>query len=313
MGRRKRGAQSRPLRTSAVVGLALAAVLALAGVGFAAVQEGALEAGARLVFPDGAATGSPSAPAASASASAEAGRTPSPDRLLVGPNSVQIDMTGWYAWALMDERTGKIYGSRNMASTSTTASLIKAWIGADFLRRSAERGVTPTETRMTQLRKMIRDSDNEAAQSLWTAVGEQASIGRLISICRLTDSAASGAGWSRTRLSPRDITRLGACIDDGRAAGPRWTRWLLGEMRAVRGDGDAGIRKAFPASIQKTIAIKNGWIDRSAEREYHINCLAIGDDWTMGVMVRYPFGGGRGYDYGFDVCESVARQLRTDT
>ena len=20
----------------------------------------------------------------------------------------------------------------------------------------------------------------------------------------------------------------------------------------------------------------------------HINCLAIGDDWTMGVMVRYP-------------------------
>jgi hypothetical protein len=282
-------------------------VVALGGVGFAATREGAMTAGAHLVFP-AAGGGSPSAPASAAPAP-----TPSQDRLLVRPGPVKVNMTGWYAWALMDEHAGKIYGSTNMGSTSTTASLIKAWIGADFLRRSTERGVAPNETRMTQLRKMIRDSDNEAASSLWSAVGEQDSIGRLISICRLTDSAASPDGWSRTRLSPRDITRLGACIDDGRAAGPRWTGWLLDEMRAVRGDGDAGIRKAFPASVQKTIAIKNGWIDRAKEQEYHINCLAVGDGWTMGVMVRYPFGGGRGYDYGFEVCESVARQLRTDS
>ena len=73
---------------------------------------------------------------------------------------------------------------------------------------------------------------------------------------------ASDGGWSRTRLSARDTARLGACIDDGRAAGPKWTKWLLNEMRLVRGVGDFGIRKAFPAAEQKTIAIKNGWIDR---------------------------------------------------
>ena len=62
-------------------------------------------------------------------------------------------------------------------------------------------------------------------------------------------------------------------------------------MRLVRGAGDFGIRKAFPAAEQKQIAIKNGWIDRTKPSRVHINCLAIGDTWTMGVMVRYPIKG----------------------
>ena len=57
-------------------------------------------------------------------------------------------------------------------------------------------------------------------------------------------------------------------------------------MRAVRGTGDFGIRKAFPAAEQKTIAIKNGWVDRQAEQEYHVSCLAIGDGWVIGVMAK---------------------------
>jgi hypothetical protein len=312
MSRRNSGTSSRPLRTSAVVGLALAAVLALAGVGFAAVQEGALSAGARLIFPD-ASAGSPSAPAPSAPASAPAEPSPGLEQLLVGPGTVKVDMTGWYSYAVMDQRTGEIHGSKNMASASTTASLIKSWLAADYLRRAAEKGKTPSDAKLGQIRTMIRDSANTPAQTLWEELGQQVSITRLVSICDLTNSKASSSGWSRTQISAQDIARLGDCVSDGRAAGPEWTDWLLDEMRAVRGTGNSGIRKAFPASVQKTIAIKNGWIDRTAEREYHVSCLAIGDGWTMGVAVQYPFGGGRGYDYGFEVCESVARQLRTDS
>jgi hypothetical protein len=290
------------------VALVVGAVLALAGVGVAAVRDGVLDSAAQLVFPS---AGPASAPASTPPA-VTASPSPSLTPLPVGPAEVDVDITGWYAWALMDERMGKIYGSKNMTETSTTASLIKSWLAADYLRRATERGETPSDPRLSQLRTMIRDSANTPAQTLWEELGKQASIGRMISTCKLADSAAASAGWSRTRLSPRDITRLGRCIAVGRAAGPKWTNWLLGEMRAVRGVGDTGIRKAFPASMRKTIAIKNGWITRDAEQEYHVNCLAIGDGWTMGVMVRYPFGGGRGYDYGFDVCESVARQLRTN-
>jgi hypothetical protein len=249
--------------------------------------------------PTPAPTGSPSAAPPSPTASAL-------PPLAVRPADVEIDASGWWSWALLDLRTGEMSGPASRTRTSTTASLIKSWIAADFLRRSDGE---PSDSRMDQLRVMIRDSDNEAAESLYNAVGRVASIERLIDICRLKDSEpSSSGGWSRTMLSPADVARLGACIADGRAAGPEWTDWLIDEMRAVRGTGDFGVRKAFPAAERKTIAIKNGWVDRQAEQEYHVSCLAIGDGWAIGVMARYEIN--RGYPYGADICEQVGEQLR---
>ncbi|MEU5941835.1 hypothetical protein ABZ807_22225 [Micromonospora sp. NPDC047548] len=234
--------------------------------------------------------------------------TPSLEPLPFQDKQIDLDIKGWYAWSVLDTRTGKIIGSQNMDETSTTASLIKSWIVADYLRKAAESGQTPSDAKLADATRIIRDSDNTRAEQFYNSVGRSASIKRLISICKTTDSSpAADGGWSRTNLSPRDTARLGACIADGRAAGPKWTEWLLNEMRQVRGAGDFGIRKAFPAAEQKTIAIKNGWIDRTREQEMHINCLAIGDNWTMGVMVRYPIG--MGYEYGMKNCQKITEAV----
>ena len=241
---------------------------------------------------------------------AEPSPSPTLPPLPVQPTEVRLTAKGWWAWAILDMRTGEISGSANLTETSTTASMIKAWLVADYLRRTAEAGRTPSDARLRQLTAIIRDSNNEYTQSLYNELGRSKSIERLIDICDLTDSSpASDGGWSRTALSARDTARMGACIADGRAAGPEWTDWLLNEMRLVRGIGDFGIRDAFPADERQHIAIKNGWIERAPEREYHVSCLAIGDDWTMGVLVRYPFGVG-GYEYGMKICEKIATQLR---
>ncbi|PZF97744.1 hypothetical protein [Micromonospora deserti] len=241
--------------------------------------------------------------------------TPSPSKTLeplpFEATDLDLDIEGWYAWSVLDRRTGEIIGSDNMDETSTTASLIKSWIVADYLRRAADAGQTPSDAKLADATKIIRDSDNTRAEQFYNTVGRSASIKRLISMCELTDSsAASDGGWSRTKLSPRDTARLGECIADGRAAGPKWTRWLLNEMRLVRGTGDFGIRKAFPAAERKNIAIKNGWVDRTREQEMHINCLAIGDTWTMGVMVRYPID--MGYEYGMKNCQKITEALLRD-
>lgn len=234
--------------------------------------------------------------------------TPSLEPLPFQAQELDLDIKGWYAWSVLDKRTGQIIGSKNMGETSTTASMIKSWIVADYLRRAAEAGQTPSDAKLADATQIIRDSDNTRAEQFYNGVGRAASIKRLISTCKLTDSkVASDGGWSRTMLSPRDTARLGLCIDDGRAAGPKWTKWLLNEMRLVRGVGDFGIRKAFPTRVQKTIAIKNGWIDRQREQEMHINCLAIGDTWTMGVMVRYPIN--MGYEYGMKNCQKITEAL----
>ncbi|RKR89721.1 hypothetical protein BDK92_4077 [Micromonospora pisi] len=297
-----------PLRIAVSAGVLLALVVAALGLlpGSPLAVRTAVEWNESPELADTTPTGNPVVPATPTPSP-----TPSPELppLAVHPTDVKIDAKGWWAWALQDTRTGEIRGSGNMGETNATASLIKAWIGADFLRRSAEAGRKPTDAQLHQVQIMIRDSDNEAATALYQTIGGSASIKRLISICKLTDSKANG-GWSRTSLSPRDVTRLAACIDDGRAAGPTWTTWLLDEMRAVRGSGDFGIRKAFPSIVQKTIAIKNGWVQRTAEQEVNVNCLAIGDGWTMGVMTRYPID--LGYTHGFKICQQVAAQLRTD-
>ncbi|GAB3186568.1 hypothetical protein FHX75_12788 [Micromonospora palomenae] len=241
--------------------------------------------------------------------------SPSPalEPLPFADEQIDLDIKGWYAWSVLDTRTGKIIGSENMDETSTTASLIKSWIVADYLRKAAEAGQTPSNAKLADATRIIRDSDNVRAEQFYNSVGRSASIKRLISICKTTDSSpAADGGWSRTNLSPRDTARLGACIADGRAAGPKWTKWLLNEMRLVRGTGDFGIRKAFPAAERKTIAIKNGWVDRTREQEMHINCLAIGDNWTMGVMVRYPID--MGYEYGMKNCQKITEAvLRSGT
>ncbi|MEG3634603.1 serine hydrolase [Micromonospora palythoicola] len=235
---------------------------------------------------------------------------PEPEPLPFEAKEIDLDIDGWYAWSVLDRRSGEIIGSDNMAETSTTASLIKAWIVADYLRRTADAGQTPSDGKLDDLTRIIRDSDNTRTEQLYTQIGRSASIKRLLSTCDLTDSkVSSDLGWSRTQLSPRDTARLGNCIAEGTAAGPKWTKWLLGEMRQVRGAGDFGIRKAFPAAEAKTIAIKNGWVDRTREQEIHVNCLAIGDTWTMGVMLQYPIN--KGYEYGMKNCEKITEALLT--
>ncbi|MGI5146963.1 serine hydrolase [Plantactinospora sp. CA-294935] len=303
--RRVRSNRSTLLRLTLIAGVLL--VLVLVGLRLMPGSPLASTAAAKWGEPSGPAGPTATTPGKPATPTP----TPSPELppLPVAPANVKIDKAGWWNWALMDTRTGKISGSANMDETNPTASMIKAWIGADFLRRAAEKGDTPSDTRMNQVSIMIRDSDNNAAQTLYELNGGTASIKRLISICDLTDSSpAADGGWSRTALSARDTARMGACIADGRAAGPKWTEWLLDEMRAVRGVGNFGIRKAFPAAEQKTIAVKNGWVDRQREQKYTVNCLAIGDGWTMAVETRYALD--LGYTYGAKICEDVARQLR---
>ncbi|MDP9798855.1 hypothetical protein J2S43_007367 [Catenuloplanes nepalensis] len=304
MGKRRAATRQRANRV--ILPAAVLAVLA-AGAGIARVVASSDDARAAAPIWH--------APASAPSRILEKGGVPplSPRVLETGPAfpvrpaAVHVGGDAWWSWALLDHRTGTLSGSPNLGETSTTASLIKAWIGADFLRRADAAGHRPGDARMRQLRIMLRDSDNDAAESLWAAVGRSESIRRLRRICQLIDGGPYRQMWSNTRLSARDVVLLGRCIADGRAAGASWTPWLLREMRAVRGVGDFGLRKAFPPAARSSIAIKNGWVVRDTLGEWHVNCMAIGDGWSIGVLTRYP--ASRGYEHGASICRRIGRQL----
>jgi hypothetical protein len=224
------------------------------------------------------------------------------------PAPVTLPSELFLSWALMDQRTGQIWGSSTMDTPDWTASMIKAWLAADYLRQKPN----PSQATLTMIDTMIRDSDNDAATTIYDEEGQGASIGRLVRLCGLTDSTP-GTRWGITDVSARDAVRMGSCIADGVAAGPVWTGWLMDLMRGVRGEGDFGIRDALPAAQAARVAVKNGYEHFGDDGLFHVNCLAVGPGWTMAVMQVYPPANGWGADLqrGANGCADVARQLLT--
>jgi hypothetical protein len=238
---------------------------------------------------------------------------------------VDVDIEGFLAWAALDRTTGARVNSANATDTSSTESMIKVWIVADYLRRATEQGLAPSEERLRDARLAIRHSHNGAAQRLYVAGGQDDVVDRMIEICGLTDTyiPEGGSGWwSRTEMSAIDAVRLGECVADGAAAGPEWTDWLLTEMQQVVGTtadedqrpeedfegGRWGVIKGLPAeAADRGVSIKNGWTRIGRDSSWHVSCLAITDGWVIAVMVRYP--AEYSLDYGAERCASVARQL----
>jgi hypothetical protein len=237
-----------------------------------------------------------------AGGTADAGPPP-----LLQPRRVAFSTPGFQSWALLNTRTGKLSGSGNMAATSDTMSMVKGWLAADFLRQAAARRQKPSTADLDTLSIMIRDSDNQAAEDTYRRNGGTASIERLIRTCGLTDSRAVPGLWSDTVMSARDAVRMGACLADGRAAGRQWTPWVLNEMRRVRGDGRFGVVDALPDEVAARVAIKNGWLLRDTDNQWHVDCLAVGDGWVLSVLTRYA--PELGFAHGGTVCASVTRQL----
>ena len=217
--------------------------------------------------------------------------------------------TDFFAWSLMDRRTGEIWGSANQNATTWPASMIKAWIGSDFLRRQSEAHATVDQARLDEITALIRDSDNDAAEDLFYSNGGNAVITRLIGLCKLTDTTADRRGWGFLNISARDTVRMADCIADGTAAGPQWTNYMLDLMRNVR-EGNWGIRDALQPADAAKVAIKNGWLDYDDDGYWHVNCMAVGDTWAMSVLQRYPINGPHNTEtFGAQNCENVAAQL----
>ncbi|MGY4898015.1 hypothetical protein ACWEEK_20855 [Micromonospora aurantiaca (nom. illeg.)] len=262
---------------------------------------------------------------------APAPTAPAPPTLADAPVSVNFKGE-FFSWALMDRETGTVTGAKNMNQTSSTESMLKAWIIADYLRQLGDKQPSAGLKKAAIL--AIRDSDDDGANAVYRAAGGSYKpqpggrpdpvIARAIQICGLTDTRPGSVPdykgwWSFTEMSPRDAARLGDCIADGRAAGPKWTKWLLSEMTKVAGSvskqgarsggGRWGIIDGLPAAIksQGPVHMKNGWTQLAYDGNWHVSCLAFTDKWSLSVMMRYP--GSSGLPYGAKMCAAVATQL----
>lgn len=221
---------------------------------------------------------------------------PMPDLVApTDPQSVMVDGAQFLGWAFLDRSQGTIVGSPNAAAgTNTVESMIKPWVAADYLRRLSESGGMPTPQALQELARMIVDSNDSLTEKYYRLGGTDAVSRRLMSVCGLTSLDVEPTRWSQTKMTPEDAARFGACLADGRAAGPQWTPWILDTMRVVRGalgdpapgggGGRWGIIDVLPPELSEKTSIKNGWT--LYKDGWHVNCLAVHPEWVLIVMIR---------------------------
>jgi len=218
----------------------------------------------------------------------------------------------WASFTLLDRRTGRAVGDGRSAQRTNTESTVKVWLAADLLatRAAQRRPLTAYENR--RLAAMIRLSDDNAAEVFWRQLGGDASIAKMIRVCRLTDTRVYRDWWSLTQTSARDLARLASCLVPGGgkflSPGVGAPLWRL--LRSVDPSNAFGIQQADPLGGGRRIAVKNGWTEHGGTGMWNVNCVGVwgrGDRWALAVTLRYPLP--RGLAYGADACRRVTTAL----
>lgn len=234
-------------------------------------------------------------------------------RAPANPATVTAPGTELFGWTLIDLRTGKMTGSPNAASaTSTMESMIKPWIAADYLRQHP----TASKSVLAELSDMIIKNDDKAATHYYNLGGGDGLMKRMTSVCHVSHVGTAKANWwSFTTLSARDAALYAKCIADGSAAGKKWTPWMISTMQQVKGGvseqltassmgGRWGIIDGLPATLTKGLAMKNGATQQGGG--WHVDCMAImPGQWALAIVVQTM----KDMPYGATVCANVTKQL----
>ncbi len=208
-------------------------------------------------------------------------------------------------------KTNRVTGAVSSFGGSTTIyseSTVKIWLAADFFRRVKAQNRTPTAWEYEQLRRMIVFSDDWAGEYFYRQNGSDATISRMITTCKLTDTKVYQAWWSKTAISARDLVKLGVCVVEGRTGASAYHTGLLTYwMRNIGGDSLFGIEWALPPREAVQVAAKNGWFNHTSDGRWRVLCLGVHPKWALAVLTYYPNTYGRGY--GEKLCETVTERV----
>jgi beta-lactamase class A len=162
---------------------------------------------------------------------------------------------------------------------------------------------------------MIEDSDNDAATSLWYAVGGAASIRSFNQKAGLAHTSPSSCvdcpgfpwpGWGLTTTTPADqLGLLRALVEPSPLLTARDRSYALSLMENVTPSQRWGISGGVPAQV--TVALKNGWLPlNAAGTDWQINSVGWVSgqerDYLMAVLTT----GNPAEQYGIDTIDQLA-------
>ncbi|MFI1577471.1 serine hydrolase [Embleya sp. NPDC020630] len=179
--------------------------------------------------------------------------------------------TGSVSVAILDPADGTIAGYREDRAY-VAASIVKVDILAALLLRAQHDDRAPTAAERAAAEAMIENSDNDAADTLWSAIGGAAGLRAANALLGLTETEPTGASWGLTTTTAADQVRLLAAItaaDSPLDAGSR--AYVADLMTSVEDDQTWGV--SVTADPATTPALKNGWLPRDATGLWVINSI----------------------------------------
>ncbi|MDL4814817.1 serine hydrolase [Actinomadura opuntiae] len=181
-----------------------------------------------------------------------------------------------------DLRSGLTFGL-NETSQFVTASVIKLDILAALLLQRQGQGLGLSGSERALAARMIRRSDNAAADALYADIGRDGGLRRAGAVFGFERTDPYPVSWGSSWTSPSDQVRLIRSLASGRGPlAPANRRYVLRLMRSVVPAQAWGISAA--ARPGERVALKNGWVPLRYE----------GNGWAVNSVGRIT---GPGHDF----------------
>jgi hypothetical protein len=224
----------------------------------------------------------PAAPASAAVATPVVARTPASITEAVAAAGAQYVRSGI---AVLDTQTGQYYEAGDGDGQFPSESVVKVLIAARLLVDGQMTGSTE------QLAlKMITQSDDDAADSLWGVVGGPAVIAwaaQRYGIADLGSPPLTYGRWGNTKFTPRGITEFYAAVKVDPVVGP----WLISAMHHMDPTASDGTNQTFGLpSTGLSGAFKQGWGgDDDAFDSEGLNSTGLldGDRYAVAIFTQH--------------------------
>lgn len=266
----------------------------------------------------GATASATAAPSARPSRSATAKAAPAPTKTTRTPGpslkAAAATADGSVAVAVADLTTGATLSYGATKHRFIDASIAKVDILATLLLQRQRQGDTLDAAERALAVRMIEQSDNNAANSLYTAIGFDSGLDEANRRFGLTSTrGGSGLRWGLTSTTAADQLRLLRTVFTGSSALSTSSRRYLQSLMGQVEEGQRwGVGAAARGSESDDFALKNGWLPRSASGLWTINSIGqVRRDGHL-LLISVVSDGNRSEAAGIALVESVATAAAAD-
>jgi beta-lactamase class A len=200
-----------------------------------------------------------------------------------------------------DANTGKTY-TYNPSKTYYTESVVKMSMLANVLYKK-----TPiTSYENTLLTRMIENSNNSAASTIWRQLGSEQKVQPFFRKVGMTNTiAGTGGWWGRTTTTVSDqLTMMkyfafhNALLSDSQRA------YGLNLMRHVQLDQRWGTSSGIPSGV--SVALKNGWVTSNPPSKLYVNSVGYINGQGKNYVIAVLTTNNKSFSYGKDTINKIS-------